>query len=59
MNDFCPWCSFKAVDITSNDDFAGFDQRRRFICIGPECHEWREGDGPDSEQQPLIILASH
>jgi hypothetical protein len=54
----CPWCGYTAVDITTSDDVYGFDQRPKFMCTNPvECHEWREGEGPAPEQEPLIILA--
>lgn len=55
----CPFCGSKAVDITTSDDLSGFDQRKRFMCCGPECHEWREGDGPEPEEPSLITIATH
>lgn len=54
MNE-CPWCGFKAVDMSTHDD--DFDQRPKFVCTGPESHEWRDGEGPEPEQEPLVILA--
>jgi hypothetical protein len=54
----CPWCGAKAVDVTTSADQRGADRRPRYICTGAECHEWREGDGPEPEQEPLIVLAS-
>jgi hypothetical protein len=59
MNEPCPWCGAEAVDITTNDDVSGFDQRARYMCVGPETHEWRAGDGPEPVQESLIILATH
>ena len=66
--DPCPWCGAKAIDITRHCDLAGFDQRQRYMCSGPTCHEWRDGDGPDPEAprdvkfpdgriEPLIVIA--
>lgn len=55
----CPWCGAKAVDISTNDDFSGPDQRRRYLCVGPDSHEWRAGDGPEPDEESRIILATH
>ncbi len=57
MHETCPWCGAKAVDMTTNDDLYSGDPRKRFICTGEDCHEWRDGEGPESEYEPLIILA--
>ena len=53
----CPWCGAKAVDVTTIDE--DHDRRRKFICCGLECHEWRDGEGPEPPQESLIILATH
>lgn len=52
----CPWCGAKAVDVTTTQDLQ-FDQRRVFICTGDTCHEWRDGDAPEPDQEPLVVLA--
>jgi hypothetical protein len=54
----CPWCGAKAIDITTSADVRGFDQRKRFMCAGATCHEWRDGDTPEPQTEPLIILAT-
>jgi hypothetical protein len=54
----CPWCGAVAVDVSTHDD--DFDQRRAFMCAGPDGHRWREGEGPmplPPEEERLIILA--
>jgi hypothetical protein len=48
----CPFCGYYSIDVTTAQDMRGFDRRPRFICTGPECHEWREGDGPIPEPEP-------
>jgi hypothetical protein len=55
----CPRCEAKAVDITTNDDLYAGDERRKYLCTGPDQHEFREGDGPDPESEPMIVLATH
>jgi hypothetical protein len=52
----CPWCGFNSVDITIMD--CGFDQRPKFLCTGPDSHEFREGDGPDPSIPSLVVLAT-
>lgn len=53
----CPWCGHTAIDMTCAEDLDGFDQRARYLCVGPESHEWRDGDQPEPETKPLIVLA--
>lgn len=53
----CPWCGAKAIDITTSRDLNGPDRRDRFMCAGQECHEWRDGDGPEPIVKPLVVLA--
>jgi hypothetical protein len=48
----CPWCGARALDVTTAQDTRGFDSRPRYLCTGPQCHEWREGDGPIPEPEP-------
>lgn len=53
-NELCPYCGAPAVDITRMEDSA-----RRWFCIGPEVHEWGEGDEIqdliDDEPRPSMI----
>jgi hypothetical protein len=48
----CPWCGFHSVGVTTAQDMRGFDRRPRYLCTGPQSHEWREGDGPIPEPEP-------
>ena len=43
MNEPCPWCGAKSVDVTTFDDYRDGDLRKRYICCGATCHEWRDG----------------
>jgi len=59
MNTECPWCNARAIDITTHDN--DFDQRSSYMCAGPEGHRWRDGEGPEPEEEPqelMIILAT-
>lgn len=50
----CPWCGAKVVDVSFDD--GSFDRRKRYLCTGPDAHEWREGDAPEPDQEPLVVL---
>jgi hypothetical protein len=43
----CPYCEAKAVDITTNKM-----SRRRYFCVGPDAHEFDEGDLPQPVPEP-------
>lgn len=42
--EICPWCGTRGVDITTSTD-----EVKRYLCIGPEGHEWRQGEDPAAE----------
>ena len=57
MNE-CPYCNAVAIDVTIHGD--DFDQRPKYMCIGPDQHRWRDGEGPmpmPAEGERLIIVA--
>jgi endogenous inhibitor of DNA gyrase (YacG/DUF329 family) len=48
----CPYCGRKSVDITTAEQAT-----KRFLCIGPDSHEWTEEHmAVELEDEPLIIL---
>ena len=53
-NEICPYCGAPAIDITRMED-----SERRWMCAGPACHEWRDGDVlqdlMDDEPRPSMI----
>lgn len=53
----CPYCQAKGVDITTNKM-----RRKRYLCVGPDAHEFEEGEmspppDPEPEPEPVGVMA--
>lgn len=53
-NVVCPFCGAPAADLTCHGD-----DGKRWLCIGRDAHEWREGDDipepPDDDSSVIVI----